>query len=78
MAQVKERAGEVWFSFHFSRGQNRKSLSKSSFCSETKRKRLLRRLALTIQTSVKFPDFVEAISSLALVQRSIGSSVILL
>ena len=33
-----------WFSFHFSRGQNRKSLSTVFFCSETKRKRLLRRL----------------------------------
>ena len=33
-----------WFSFHFSRGQNRKSLSTVFFCSDTKRKRLLRRL----------------------------------
>ena len=33
-----------WFSFHFSRGQNRKSLSTVIFCRETKRKRLLRRL----------------------------------
>ena len=33
-----------WFSFHLSRGQNRKSLSTVFFCSETKRKRLLRRL----------------------------------
>ena len=42
MAQVKERGG---FSFNFSRDQNRKSpASTVSFCSETKRKRLLRRL----------------------------------
>ena len=33
-----------WLSFHFSRGQNRKSPSSLFFCSETKRKRLLRRL----------------------------------
>ena len=33
-----------WFSFNFSRDQNRKSPSTVSFCSETKRKRLLRRL----------------------------------
>ena len=33
-----------WFSFHFSRGKNRKSLSTVFFCSESKRKRLLRRL----------------------------------
>ena len=31
-----------WLSFHFSRGQNRKSRSSVFFCSETKRKRLLR------------------------------------
>ena len=39
VAQVKERV-----SFHFSRGQNRKSPSQVFLCSETKRKRLLRRL----------------------------------
>ena len=33
-----------WLSFHFSRGQNRKSPSAVFLCSETKRKRLLRRL----------------------------------
>ena len=33
-----------WFSFHFSGDQNRKSPSTVFFCSETKRKRLLRRL----------------------------------
>ena len=33
------------FSFHFSCGQNRKSPSTVFFCSETKRKRLLRRLS---------------------------------
>ena len=33
-----------WFSFHFSRDQNRKSSSTVFFCFETKRKRLLRRL----------------------------------
>ena len=33
-----------WFSFHFSRDRNRKSPSTVFFCSETKRKRLLRRL----------------------------------
>ena len=31
-----------WLSVHFSRGQNRKSRSSVFFCSETKRKRLLR------------------------------------
>ena len=35
-----------WLSFHFSRGQNRKSPSSVFFCSETKRKRLLRRLMI--------------------------------
>ena len=56
MAQVKEQGGggeEIplpsfifCLSFHFSRGQNRKSPSSVLFCSETKRKRLLRRLAV--------------------------------
>ena len=56
MAQVKERGGGgqetplpsfiFWLSFHFSGGQNRKSPSSVLFCSETKRKRLLRRLAV--------------------------------
>ena len=38
-----------WLSFHFSRGQNRKSRSSVSLCSETKQKRLLRRLERTGQ-----------------------------
>ena len=56
MAQVKEQGGGgeethlpsfiFYLSFHFSRGQNRKSPSSVLFCSETKRKRLLRRLAV--------------------------------
>ena len=36
-----------WLSFHFSRGQNRKPPSSVFLCSETKRKRLLRRLCVT-------------------------------
>ena len=35
-----------WLSFHFSRGQNRKSPSSVFLCSETKWKRLLRRLMI--------------------------------
>ena len=35
-------------SFHFSRGQNRESLSSVFLCSETKRKRLLRRLGCEV------------------------------
>ena len=56
MAQVKEQGGGgqetplpsfiFCLSFHFSRGQNRKSPSSVLFCSETKRKRLLRWLAV--------------------------------
>ena len=38
-----------WSSFRFSRGHNRKSLSPIFYCSETKRKRLLRRLSLCRQ-----------------------------
>ena len=34
----------LWLLFHFSRGQNRVSCSSVFLCSETKRKRLLRRL----------------------------------
>ena len=34
----------LWLSFHFSRGQNRKSRSTAFLCSETKRKCLLRRV----------------------------------
>ena len=48
-----------WLSFHFSRGQNRKSPSSVFLCSETKRKRLLRRLHNTshmfMQSSVERP-----------------------
>ena len=43
----REKSGAsktFWLSFHFSRGQNRKSSSSVFLCSETKRKRLLRRL----------------------------------
>ena len=39
-----------WLSFHFSRGQNRKSPSSVFLCSETKRKRLLRRLLVYVYT----------------------------
>ena len=44
--RVKDRAenGIFWLLFHFSRGQNRESRSSVFLCSETKRKRLLRRL----------------------------------
>ena len=41
---ASKRAGKEWLSFHFPRGQNRKSRSSVFFCSETKRKRLLRRV----------------------------------
>ena len=40
-----QRPCEDWLSFHFSRGQNRKSRSSVFLSSKTKRKRLLRRLA---------------------------------
>ena len=36
---ASKRAGREWLSFHFPRGQNRKSRSSVFFCSETKRKR---------------------------------------
>ena len=39
-----QRPREKWLSFHFSRGQNRKSPSSVFLCPETKRKRLPRRL----------------------------------
>ena len=43
-----------WFFFHFSRGQNRESRSLVFLCSETKRKRLLRRLTfIRNSTSLK-------------------------
>ena len=38
-----------WLSFHFSRGRNRKSRSSVFLCSETRRKRLLRRLIIARQ-----------------------------
>ena len=37
-----------WLLFHFSRGQNRESRSSVFLCSETKRKRLLRRLCRSV------------------------------
>ena len=48
--RVKDRA-KIGASklINFSRGQNRKSLSTVFFCSETKRKRLLRRLILKLR-----------------------------
>ena len=39
-----QRRSEKWLSFHFSRGQNRKSFPSVFLCSETKRNRLLRGL----------------------------------
>ena len=50
-----------WLSFHFSRGQNRKSPSSVFLCSETKRKRLLRRLNFCLRIILWdqfFPDGV--------------------
>ena len=46
-----------WLSFHFSRGQNRKSPSLVFLCSETKRKRLLRRLNLLDTSCFAFKKF---------------------
>ena len=65
MAQVKERGGGgeetfiFWLLFHFSRGPNRESRSSVFLCSETKRKRLLRRLALC--RSQKFDNLLSAL-----------------
>ena len=65
MAQVKERGGGgeetsiFWLLFDFSRGQNRESRSPVFLCSETKRKRLLRRLALC--RSQKFDNLLPAL-----------------
>ena len=42
-----------WFSFNFSGDQNRKSPSTVSFWSETKRKRLLRRLIIGVSTGIQ-------------------------
>ena len=42
------------FTFHFSRGQNRKSPFTIFFCPETKRKRLLRRLNTQFTTAILF------------------------
>ena len=47
-SRVKNRA-ELSLSLQFSRGQNRKSRSSVFLCSETKRKRLLRRLTIADQ-----------------------------
>ena len=44
-----------WLSFHFSRGQNRKSHSSVFLYCETKRKRLLRRLDFPIPQSCLYP-----------------------
>ena len=46
-----------WLSFHFSRGQNGKSPSSVFLCSETKRKRLLRRLPGTRFSLRATPSF---------------------
>ena len=43
----------IWLSFHFSRGQNRKFRSSVFPCSETKRKRLLRKLDDSLK--LRFP-----------------------
>ena len=43
-AVSEQGSREKWLSFHFSRGQNRESRSSVFLCSETARKRLLRRL----------------------------------
>ena len=53
---VSERAGRgptfiFWLLFHFSLGQNRESRSSVFLCSKTKRKRLLRRLAVDLHRS---------------------------
>ena len=42
-----------WFSFNFLGDQNRKSPSTVSFCSESKRKRLLRRLIIGVSTVIQ-------------------------
>ena len=55
----KERGTRL--SFHFSRGQNRKSRSSVFLCSETKRKRLLRRLTRDFLVTCKAPKFTEAL-----------------
>ena len=77
MAQVKERGGLVLVSF-LPRSKSKVPFQELFLLRNQTETLAIRRLALTIQTPVKFSDFVEAISSLALVQRSIGSSVILL
>ena len=45
-AVSEQGSREKWLSFHFSRGQNRESRSSVFLCSETPRKRLLRRLLI--------------------------------
>ena len=52
-----------WLSFHFSRGQNRKSHSSVFLCSETKRKLLLRRLHLSHTPILPMPLRIHATES---------------
>ena len=59
MRNKSQSPREKWLSFHFSRGQNRKSPSSVSFCSETKRKRSLRRLDAFLQDNLINLDFWE-------------------
>ena len=60
-----------WLLFHFSRGQNRGSRSSVFLCSETKRKRLLRRLR-----TIMYPDKIERRNEgrLARVHRPFGQT----
>ena len=52
--KTARKMAQVWLLFHFSRGQNRESRSSVFLCSETKRKRLLRRLlSARIKAKVK-------------------------
>ena len=70
MAQVKERASFIfWFSFHFSRVQNRKSLSTVYFCSETKRKRLLRRL---VRERLRITELLKRLRSASVIEERIN------
>ena len=69
--RVKDRAkngASKWLSFQFSRGQNRKSRSSGFFCSETKRKRLLRRLGNLVPRAL-VPGFRGEASSKARKKR---------
>ena len=47
-----------WLLFHFSRGQNRESRSSVFLCSETKRKRLLRRLGSRDMTKATKTEYI--------------------